>query len=459
MDLLIVDDEKIIRDATMQLVEDAGHYAEVAADGRTALEAIGDGDYDAVLLDLNLGDESGLDVLARIQKKRPALPVIVFTAAATISAAVEAMRLGALDFLEKPFTVEQLHLVLARVQKHRALATQVAELQTEVAGHSPEPVFESQDAPMVEAFDVLFRAAPTSASILILGESGTGKSVAARAVHQRSERAVKPLVTVNCPGLSKELLESELFGHVKGSFTGAVRDHWGKVKAAEGGTLFLDEIGELPMEIQPKLLRLLQDREYERLGENTTRACDLRIVAATNRDLAACVAEGSFREDLYYRLNVIAVRMPSLRERPGDLARMAEGYLEFFAKQCGRKVKGFDASASRLLNSYAWPGNLRELRNAVERAVILCSGGKLSAADFPACAGGTPGSPATSAAAAEGSDCEVGAPVTLEALERAHILSVVARSPSLAAAAETLGIDQATLYRKRKRYESAPPCA
>lgn len=451
MEILIVDDEKIIRDATLQIVEDSDHYAEVAVDGKSALEAVRDGDFDAVLLDLNLGPDNGLEVLAEIQKKRPGLPVVVFTAAATISTAVEAMRRGALDFLEKPFTVEQLHLVLARVQRHRSLAVKVAELQTEVAGHSPEPVFESQDPGMVDTLDILFRAAPTPASILILGESGTGKSVVARAIHDRSQRAAKPFVTVNCPGLSKDLLESELFGHVKGSFTGAIRDHWGKVKAADGGTLFLDEIGELPLEIQPKLLRLLQDRQYERLGENATRSCDLRIIAATNRDLAGAVAAGTFREDLYYRLNVISVRMPSLRERPGDLGAMAEAYLKFFAKQCGRKISGYSADARQLIRSYPWPGNLRELRNAIERAVILCRENSIRGVDFPAnFTEGT--SPSKGAAGESGAAPDVGSPVTLDELERAHIQAVIARSPSLAAAAGTLGIDQATLYRKRKKY-------
>lgn len=451
MDLLIVDDEKIIRDATLQLVEDAGHYAEVAADGKNALEAIRDTDYDAVLLDLNLGPDNGIEVLAEIQKKRPGLPVVVFTAAATISAAVEAMRSGALDFLEKPFTADQFRIVLARVQKHRSLAVKVAELQTEVSAHTPKPVFESCDSGMVDAFDVLFRAAPTPASILILGESGTGKSVVARAIHQRSARASKPFVTVNCPGLSKDLLESELFGHVKGSFTGAIRDHWGKVKAAEGGTLFLDEIGELPLEIQPKLLRLLQDREYERVGENAARPCDLRIIAATNRDLESCVAEGSFREDLYYRLNVISVRMPPLRERPGDLGEMTDAYLAFFAKQCGRKSVKLAADAKELIRTYTWPGNLRELRNAVERAVILCRESTIHAADFPSIVSGRE----RGGRRDEGDGIGVGDSVSLEELERAHIVRVVAASPSLAAAAEILGIDQATLYRKRKKYESA----
>jgi|APTNR8051073442_1049403.scaffolds.fasta_scaffold15802_2 NtrC-family two-component system response regulator AlgB len=453
MELLIVDDEKIIRDATLQIVEDSDHYAEVAVDGKSALEAVRDGDFDAVLLDLNLGADNGLEVLAEIQKKRPGLPVVVFTAAATISTAVEAMRRGALDFLEKPFTIDQLHLVLARVQRHRSLSVKVAELQTEVARYSPEPVFESQDSTMIDTLDILFRAAPTPASVLILGESGTGKSVVARAVHERSQRAAKPFVTVSCPGLSKELLESELFGHVRGSFTGAVRDHWGKVKGAEGGTLFLDEIGELPLEIQPKLLRLLQDREYERLGENATRHCDLRIIAATNRDLAACVAAGTFREDLYYRLNVISVRMPSLRERSGDLRPMAEGYLKFFAKQCGRKISGFDADAKKLIRSYPWPGNLRELRNAIERAVILCREDSIRGEDFPASMLGR-GVVANLRTGEGEASIGIGAPVTLDEIERAHIEAVMSQAPSLVAAAQTLGIDQATLYRKRKKFES-----
>ena len=447
MDILIVDDEQIIRDAASQLAEDQGHYAEAADSRETALEMLKGASYDLVLLDVNLGADNGLEVLKEIQTRHPHVPVVVFTAAATIALAVEAMRLGALDFLEKPFTPEHLAIVLARVQKHRQLATQVVELQTQVASHTPEPIFESETPAMTEVLNVLFRAAGTPASVLILGETGTGKSVVARAVHQRSQRASKAFVTVNCPSLSKELLESDLFGHVRGSFTGALKDHWGKVKVAEGGTLFLDEIGELPLEIQPKLLRLLQDREYERLGENKTRTADVRIIAASNRDLAADVVAGRFREDLFYRLNVITVKMPPLRERPQDLVKFAGEYLRFFAAQCGRAVKGLDAEAKRRLLAYHWPGNLRELRNAIERAVILTQGQTLGAPDLPAASSpitGTDGAPAPA----------LGEMVSLDVLEAAHIRAVLARTPSLAAAADVLGIDQATLYRKRKKLGS-----
>ena len=443
MDILIIDDEKIIRDAASQLVDDQGHYAETADSRESALTALKESTYDLVLLDINLGLDDGLDVLAEIQKRNPALPVVVFTAAATIKTAVEAMRRGAIDFLEKPFTPAQLAIVLSRVQKHRQLARQVVELQSQVATHTPEPLFESETPAMKSVLDVLFRAAATPASVLILGESGTGKSVIARAVHQRSNRADKPLVTVNCPSLSRELLESDLFGHVRGSFTGAMKDHWGKVKAAEGGTLFLDEIGELPLEIQPKLLRLLQDREYERLGENTTRTADVRIIAATNRDLAKEVAAGRFREDLFYRLNVITVTMPPLRERPQDLLRFGEEYLKFFARQCARTVKGFDAETRKRLMAHNWPGNLRELRNAIERAVILSQGPLLTSLDLPTLH--------SSATSEEGSRPAVGEMISLEDLEAAHIKAVLVRTPSLASAAEVLQIDQATLYRKRKK--------
>ena len=249
------------------------------------------------------------------------------------------------------------------------------------------------------------------------------------------------------PSLSKELLESELFGHVKGSFTGAIKDHWGKVKAADGGTLFLDEIGDLPMEIQPKLLRLLQEREYERLGENVTRQANLRIIAATNRDLKKRVAEGVFREDLYFRLNVIAVEMPPLRSRDGDLIRFAEHYEKFFAEQCGRKLEGLSPEAVACIRAYAWPGNLRELRNAIERAVILARHEKLSPEDFPAELRGQNGRRLR----ADENLPQVGSLISLEKLEEAHLRKILERTPSLTEAAEILGIDQATLYRKRKK--------
>jgi len=450
MDFLVIDDDKTFRDATCFLIEDAGHYAEGVESGQLGLNWLKEDKWDAVLLDLNLGQENGLDVLAEIQKQFPQIPVVMFTAQGSVKIAVEAMRRGAVDFLEKPFQREQFLTVLARLQRLNQMSQRIERLEqtvTETKAQSLEPIFDFTTPVMREVMDVLLRAAKTPASILIFGESGTGKSVAARALHEQSHLADKPFVTVSCPSLSRELLESELFGHVRGSFTGAIKDHWGKVKAADGGTLFLDEIGDLPMEIQPKLLRLLQEREYERLGENVTRQADLRIIAATNRDLKKRVAEGLFREDLYFRLNVIAVEMPPLRARGEDVIRFAGHYEKFFAEQCGRKLEGLSTEAIACLRAYAWPGNLRELRNAIERAAILAKGEKILPEDFPA---ELRGSVALSPAGDENLP-QIGSLISLEKLEEAHLRKILAQTPSLSEAAEILGIDQATLYRKRKK--------
>jgi NtrC-family two-component system response regulator AlgB len=451
MDFLVIDDDKTFRDATCFLIEEAGHYAEGVESGQLGLNWLKEDKWDAVLLDVNLGRENGLDVLVEIQKQLPQIPVVMFTAQGSVKTAVEAMRRGAVDFLEKPFQREQFMTVLARLQRLNQMTQRIERLEqvvTETRAQSLEPIFDFTTPAMREVMEVLLRAAKTPASILILGESGTGKSVAARAVHDQSHLADKPFVTVSCPSLSKELLESELFGHVRGSFTGAIKDHWGKVKAAEGGTLFLDEIGDLPMEIQPKLLRLLQEREYERLGENVTRQASLRVVAATNRDLKKRVAEGLFREDLYFRLNVIAVEMPPLRSRDGDLIRFAEHYERFFAEQCGRKLDGLSPETIACIRAYAWPGNLRELRNAIERAVILAKHGTLFPEDFPAELRGEN----TKVNSTNGENVpSVGSLISLEKLEEAHLRKVLEKTPSLSEAAEILGIDQATLYRKRKK--------
>jgi two-component system, NtrC family, response regulator AlgB len=450
MDFLIIDDDKTFRDATCFLVEESGHYAEGVESGQLGLTWLKEDKWDAVLLDVNLGRENGLDVLTEIQKQSPQVPVVMFTAQGSVKVAVEAMRRGAVDFLEKPFQREQFMTVLARLQRLRQMGQRIERLEqevTEIKKQGIEPIFDFTTPIMREVMDILLRAAKTPASILILGESGTGKSVAARAIHEKSHLADKPFVTVSCPSLSKELLESELFGHVKGSFTGAIKDRWGKVKAAEGGTLFLDEIGDLPMEIQPKLLRLLQEREYERLGENVTRQANLRVIAATNRDLKKRVAEGLFREDLYFRLNVIAVEMPPLRSRDGDLIRFAEHYEKFFAEQCSRPLEGLSPEAVACVRAYNWPGNLRELRNAIERAVILSKGEKLSPDDFPAELRGQ-----NAIAVAGGNDAlQIGSLISLEKLEEAHLRKILERTASLTEASEILGIDQATLYRKRKR--------
>jgi NtrC-family two-component system response regulator AlgB len=452
MEFLVIDDDQTFREATCILIESEGHYAEGAPSGERGLSSLKEDKFDAVLLDVNLGEESGLDVLSEIQKRHPTIPVILFTAQGKITTAVEAMRRGAVDFLEKPFQREQFLTVLMRLQRLRQLGQRIEHLEREVSetkARTPDTLFDFQTPAMREVMDVLLRAASTPASIMLLGESGTGKSMAARLVHQHSLLAEESFVTVSCPSLSKELLESELFGHVRGSFTGAVRDHWGKVKAAEGGTLFLDEIGDLPLEIQPKLLRLLQEREYERLGENVTRKAEVRVLAATNRDLKKRVAEGAFREDLYFRLNVITVELPPLRARPDDLQRFSEHYLKHFAVQCGRKLEGFSPETMACLRRHPWPGNLRELCNVIEHAVILTRGSQIVPADLPGEL--RVSTPAELGANGHAISAEAGARISIDQLEEAHIRLVLQRTHSLTEAAEVLGIDQATLYRKRKK--------
>ena len=446
MDFLVIDDEKIMRDAACTLVDDEGHYADPAPDGPSALQRLKEERYDGILLDLNLRGENGLDLLATITKERPAIPVVMVTAQGGIDSAVEAMRRGAIDFLEKPFTRQQFLTVLARVQRFRQLGQKIEGLETrvrEVRAEMPEMVFAFETPAMRELMDLLFRAADSTASILLLGESGTGKSVAARSVHERSGLSDRPFVTVSCPSLSGELLQSELFGHARGAFTGAVRDHWGKVKAAEGGTLFLDEIADIAPEVQAKLLRLLQEGEYERLGETATRTANVRVIAATNHDLKHEVAQGIFREDLYYRLAVISVEMPPLRQRPLDILRLAEHYLQHFAKRTKRS-KHYSPEARASICAHSWPGNLRELRNVVERAVILSRDEMITPLDLP---------PELKGADGDGpAPAGVGALVSLDALEREHIRLVVERTTNMSEAAGILGIDAATLYRKRKRF-------
>ena len=440
MRVLIVDDEAGIRKTTRIAIETTGHEAAEAPSGARALKMIDEEQFDVVFLDLKLGTEDGLELLGRMLKAQPTLNVVMFTAYANIATAVEAMRRGAYDFVPKPFTPDQIRGILAKIDKTRVLQTKVRALENELATESPPVDLQSAEPSAQHAIDIAFKAAETPANILILGPSGTGKSVLAREIHRRSAQREAAFVTVSCPSLSRELLESDLFGHVKGAFTGAVVDTMGKVAAADGGTLFLDEIGEMPLEIQPKLLRLLQEREYERVGEAKIRRANVRVVAATNRNLADDVKAGKFREDLFYRLNVITVALPGLHSRPADLERMAESYRKFFSARLGKKIAGFSPEVSAAFAGYKWPGNLRELRNVIERAVILASKDTIDLADLPEEFG-----------AKQELGVAVGSRVTIDALEAEHIRRVLAISRNLEEAARTLGIDPATLYRKRQK--------
>lgn len=441
LNLLVVDDEASLRRTLRLTLESMKHHVIDVAAGPPALAALSQERFDLVFLDLRLGRESGLELLPRLLHTAPGVGVVAMTAFAAVDTAVEAMRLGAFDYLPKPFTPEQLRLLLTKWDQVRGLRTEVSNLREQVRAATPDVELHTEEPAVRAVLDVALRVAPTDAAVLIRGESGTGKGVLSRTIHAHSKRAGRAFVTVHCPSLSSELLESELFGHARGAFTGAVEATEGKVAAAEGGTLFLDEIGDLPLALQPKLLRFLQEKTYERVGEARTRTGDVRILAATNRNLEADVAGGRFREDLLYRLNVIEVTLPPLRERRRDLPAVADHLLRFFARQSGKEVRHFTPEALAAIQRHSWPGNLRELRNAIERGVILTTDDEVGLAHLPV----QIGQPAAT------SRVEVGRPVTLEALENEHVRRVLAASPSLEDAAQTLGIDPSTLYRKRKR--------
>ncbi len=438
MRALIVDDEKNIRRAFLMALESMGHEAMAVATGALAIQELNANSYDVAFLDLKLTQESGLDVLQEILSISPRTAVVIVTAYASLETAVEAMRRGAFDYLPKPCTPDQIRHVLSHIERTRKLERRVSELESRLVDYGPDADLHTECGEMRKVLDIAFKVADSDATVLLLGESGTGKSLLARVMHQRSRRSVGPFVTVSCPSLSRELLESELFGHVKGAFTGAHTDTKGKLAAADGGTLFLDEIGDLPLEIQAKLLRLLQEREYERVGEAKTRRANVRVISATNRDLSALVRDNKFREDLFYRLNVITIRLPPLRERTQDIERLALLHLNFLATHTGKAARQFSRAVIDAMTAYPWPGNLRELRNVIERAVILSEGDQIEAGDL-------------SDNIEPASEIQLGGKFTLDQIEAEHIRKLVASTRTLEEAAQILHVDPATLYRKRKR--------
>jgi NtrC-family two-component system response regulator AlgB len=444
MQVLIIDDEANIRRTTSVLFESLGHEVVAVGNGKSALDQVAKGSFDVAFLDLKLDDEDGLELLPKLLQQDSQLEIVVFTAYASVETAVEAMRRGAADFVPKPFTPEQIRRVFDRITKTRRLELHVAELESRLSLNTPGAGLETAEPAVKKILEVALKAAAAPATVLLLGESGTGKSVLAKTIHDHSAQREGAFITTSCPSLSRELLESELFGHVRGAFTGAISDKVGKVAAATGGTLFLDEIGELPLEIQPKLLRLLQEREYERVGETRVRKANARIIAATNRDLEQEVQAGRFREDLFYRLNVISIHVPPLRERRADIEHMAAAYLESFARQCGKRIEGFSPGCLQAIRQYAWPGNIRELRNYVERAVILAAGSRIELSDLP-------DKLSQPHAPVNGRGPQVGDLVDLEQLEQEHIQRVLDQTNTIEEAARVLGVNPATLYRKRKR--------
>jgi len=440
LNVLVVDDETNIRKTLTVCLESRGHHVTAVSNGKDAGVETDRQVFDLAFVDLRLGTENGLDLIPPILGSCPWIKIIVITAYASIDTAVEAMRRGATDYIPKPFTPKQVQLVTDRVAAVRSMEQRIATLKEDLDRLHPEVSFTSHHPGMQRAVELARQVAASEAVVLLRGPSGTGKTALARAIHGWSHRAGKPFGTISCPTLSPDLLESELFGHVQGAFTGALRDNPGRVAACEGGTLFLDEIGDLPFSLQPKLLRFIQDLEYERVGDQRTRRADVRIITATNTDLDKAVQEGHFRKDLYYRLNVIQIDLPPLADRPDDVEILAGSMLKFFGLQNHKMLKGLSDTAITALRQYSWPGNIRELRNAIERAAILCTGDIVQIEHLPATV--APHTP----------PLQLGDQVSLKKIEENHIRRVVASTRTLQEAANILGIDQATLWHKRKQY-------
>ena len=437
--ILIVDDEKNIRTHLATYVRGLGHTAETAADGPAALAAVERGAIDVVLTDVRMAGMDGLALLREIRRRQPDVVVVLMTAYATVPQAVEAMRAGAYDYLVKPFSLDQVGLLLERVFEVQTLRRDNRALRQAV--DSPV-LLESASPAMRRALDTARRVAASDVTVLLTGESGTGKTVLAAAMHGWSARAAGPFVTITCTTLAEHLLESELFGHVKGAFTDAWKDKPGRLEAADGGTLFLDEVGELPPELQAKLLRFLEERRFERVGSSETVTVDARIIAATNRDLEADVRAGRFRGDLFYRLNVVSICLPPLRERREDLPDLITHTL---ATLCARHRRGAISLAPEALAALIasqWPGNVRELVNVLEHAVVLARADVVAVEDLPDRLLAPPAAPPAADTHAE----------SLEDLERHHIQQVLAEAATLEEAAARLGINPTTLWRKRKRY-------
>ncbi len=435
--VLVIDDDRNILTTLEVYLKDQGLRVTTASSGRQGLDCIGVELPDLILLDMRLPDRDGLEVLQEIVAAGIKTPVVMITAYATVETAVKAVKMGAFDYLPKPFVPGQLDLILERVRRFDRMEAEIASLK----GIFSEGGILTRNRRMRKILQSARQAADAHAHVLISGESGTGKGLLARLMHGWSPRAQGPFVTVDCAALQENLLESDLFGHVRGAFTGASSDKVGKLQLAEGGTVFLDEVSEIPAAIQGKLLRFLQNRQFERLGDPRPRTVDVRVIAATNKDLEEGVRDGAFREDLYFRLKVIELFLPPLRERPEDIPLLAEHFLKCSARLNGKPVGAIADAVMQRLQAYPWPGNVRELVNTMERCAIMSPSGTPGIEDLP------PGIANYNPAAAGVGLC------SLAEMEKAHIRNVMAHSESLETAARVLGIDPATLWRKRKKYQ------
>lgn len=448
--ILVVDDDDAHRGMLRMMLKTWGYAVEEASDGDEAVAAVREKSFAAVLTDVRMGKVNGIEAMKQILSYNPSLPVILMTAYSSVETAVEALRIGVYDYLIKPLDFDALKATLARAIEHSHMGVENRELRRQLSEENKSPEILGRSSAITSMLAMIRTVAPTEATVLVTGESGTGKELVARALHSQSLRKDAPLVTVNCAALAETLLESELFGHEKGAFTGADRRRDGRFKQADHGTLFLDEIGEMPFSVQAKLLRALQQGEIQRVGSDKSEHVDVRVIAATNRDLRKEVEERRFREDLYFRLNVISLEVPPLRQRKEDIPLLATFFLSRFSERNHKTVKGFSPQCMDLLLHYDWPGNVRELQNAVERAVILCAGDLVMGPELPVNIINAAGKDFIRPSEAPSSL----AGLPLEEIERRAIEETLRETgDNKSAAARKLGITRATLHKKLRKYE------
>jgi len=437
--ILIVDDEEIVRESLGGWLEKDGYTLGAAPDGESALKAVEEGDWSILCVDLKMPGIDGLEVLKRVKEKHTEIAIVIMTAFATVDTAVRAMKLGAYDYIVKPFDPEELSLMIQKIVSQQTLVRENLILRKALKREHRFHDIVSKSPLMRDVLELAKTAARSPSTILILGDSGTGKEIVARAIHAESPRHEKPFVPVSCAALTETLLESELFGYEKGAFTGASGRREGKFEAANGGTLFLDEIGDISPKLQIDLLRVLEERRVTRVGGTESVAVDVRIIAATNRNLEKAVEEGRFRQDLYYRLNVIAVRLPRLSERREDIPILVDHFLERLAAEMGRDVEGVSSEAMALLMAHDWPGNVRELRNVLERGLVIAKAPVIEASDLGLTLSGHGPVPER--------------PASLQEIEKQHIAFVLQHAHgNVTQAARILDIDRVTLYNKIKKY-------
>ncbi len=443
VNILVVDDEEIVRDSLASWLEEDGYEVEAVENGMKALERLPLKEWSLALVDLKMPGMDGIQLMEEIKKTRPDMTVIIMTAYATVDTAVKAMKKGAYDYTVKPFNPEDLSMTIRKILEHQKLVKENIFLRKELKKQYRLHDMIGKNKQMQEIFELVKTVAPSNSIVLIQGESGTGKELLARAIHDESPRRDAPFISVSCAALTESLLESELFGHEKGAFTGADAIRRGKIELAQDGTLFLDEIGDVSLKLQMDLLRVLEQREFRRVGGHDLIPINSRIIAATNRDLKKAIADGHFREDLYYRLNVISIHIPPLRERKEDIPLLVEHFVDKFNIEMGKSIEGVNEGAMRLLMDFAWPGNARELRNVIERAMVVTKGKTIMESDLSLPAAGI-------RAGNQGK--------SLDDIEKEHIRLILGENRwNIIRSAQMLGIDRVTLYNKIKKYDLKKP--